>query len=441
MRRLTYVVLFTGRFAQMKAFYGRQIGLAMASADDDEWVEYDTGGARIALHRMDDPDRNGMVLRFEANDLDADVAAMASRGVEFVAPPRDYPWGRFAEFSDPEGNPVGLLQPVAARPSHAVEIDRVVLSCSRFLDTAHFYREKVGLKPTVDTDRWVEFNTGETRLALHPRRRDVDHPPHTEQNVTIVLGSGDLMAWVEDMRAREVLFATAPIEEDFGLYAEAADPDGYMVVFREPPPPVSLEEELAEAFEEEDAPHQVAIRKPPQKPSRAGGLIAGLQKRSRREADELRREREAARPPAPVPKKLDVVAPRGTGAAGARQKPKTQHDPKRAKAKPAIGSLMEAGRQTFAAKQRSVARTSKAAPVKSAARRPAKAAPGEATKRALQRVMNSAPKRSARPAAKTAVKRAPKAAAKRGPKAAGGAPKRAVKRAAKRTVKRAVRRK
>lgn len=438
MRRLTYVVVFTGRFAQMKAFYGRQVGLALASPDNDEWVEYDTGGARIALHRVDDPNRSGMVLRFEANDLDADVAAMASRGVEFLAPPRDLPWGRLAEFSDPEGNPVGLLQPAGARPAHAVEVDRVVLSCSRFLDTAYFYREKFGLKPTVDTDHWVEFNTGETRLALHPRRRDVDHPPHTEQNVTIVLGSGDLMAWVEDMRARDVLFATAPIEEDFGLYAEAADPDGYMVVFREPPPPVSLEEELAEAFEEEDAPHQVAIRKPPQKPSRAGGLIAGLQKRSRREAEELRLEREAARPPAPAPRKLDVVAPRGTGEAGARQKPKTKHDPKRAKAKPAIGSLMEAGRQTSAAKKRLVARRSKAAPVKSAAKRPARAAAGETTRRALQRVMKSAPKRTAGAKPKAAAKRATQA---RAPRAAKRAPKRAVKRAPKRAAKRAVRRK
>jgi predicted enzyme related to lactoylglutathione lyase len=429
MRRLGYVVVFTGRFHEMNAFYGDQVGLPRRGGGGPDWAEFDTGAARVALHRMDDPQRQGIVLRFDVEDLDASVADMAARGITFLSPARDFPWGRFAEFVDPEGNPVGLVQPRAARGAYALNVDRLVLSCTRFTETVRFYRDRVGLHASVDTDTWVEFDTGDTRLAMHPRRAEMDRPPHTEQNVTIVLGSNDLMPWVDAMRGRGVHFATAPIEEDFGLYAEAADPDGYMVVFREPPPPVPIEETLAEAFEVDDVPHQVAIRKPAQKPSRASGLIAGLQRRARREAEELRRERDAARAAETEPKTLDVVAARGSGAAGSREKPRTMHDPKRARAKPAIGSLKEAGRKTMAAKKRSVAKRSKAAPVKAAAK--------SVGRKAAKRVARPAPPRAVKKAVKRAAKRVAKPAAKR---AAQPAPGRRVTRATKRVVKRAVRR-
>lgn len=379
--RLAMVVIFSGRFEEMRAFYQRRVGLE-APPSKDGWQEFETAGARLGLHGMDDPERHGMVLRFEVPDLDARVAALRKRGVKLLGPPADYPWGRFAEFQDAEGNPVGLYQPkTPARPVRdgAPDMDRVVVSCRDFQQALHFYHEQLGLKATVATDHWAEFDTGATRLALHPRRRDVDHPPHSDQAITVVLGSNDLLAWVEEMRARDLHFATAPIDEDFGLYAEAADPDGYMVVFREPPPPATIEDELIEAYaDDEESPHQVAIRKPAQKPSRAGVVIAGLKKRERREAAQARAERAEQREEDHEAKKLDIVSPRGSGEAGSREKPKREHDPKRARAKPAIGSLRESERQSIAAKKRSVAKKSKTKPVKSAAKRPRAAAPKKA---------------------------------------------------------------
>jgi len=426
MRRLTSVIVSTRRFTEMQSYYADRVGLSTIGTPSDHWLEFDAGGASLALLRMDDEGAQGMALRFHSDDLAADVAVLSARGVAFEGPIRDFGAGRFAEFRDPEDNLVGLLQPHEEATERRHVVDRVVLSCKDFAATVHYYREKVGLRPTVESDHWVEFDTGTSRLALHPRRRDVDHPPHTDQNITVVFQSDDLMDWVEAMRSREVHFATAPIEEDFGLYAEAADPDGYMVVFREPPPPLSIEEELAEAFEEEDAPHQVAIRKPAQKPSRAGGLIAGRRKRARREAAESSTAT-ASRPVPEASKKLDVVAPRGTGEAGARRKPKRIHDPKRAKAKPSIGSLREAERNTIKQKKRSVARASKGKPVKAAVKRaapkravPKRAAPKRAApKRAAPKraaPKRAAPKKATRPTRPTRSAAKPKrAAAKRAP--------------------------
>lgn len=367
MRRLSFAIIYTERFDEMKAFYADQVGLPVRLAEGD-WIEFDTGGAALALQRSNEAQKQGIALRLQSEDLELDVETLSKRGVQFTRPVRDLPWGRFAEFRDAEDNRVGLIQTKRTPSEGTASVDRVVLNCRSFGSTAAFYRERVGLRPAVESDRWLEYDTGDTRLALHPRAREDDHPPHTEQNISVVFGADDLMAWVEAMRGRGIHFATAPIEEDFGLYAEATDPDGYMVVFREPPPPASIEEELAQAFEVDDVPHHVAIRKPAQKPSNAGLVIASTQAQARREKEIAKREADEASAAARAVRKLQprLVSPRGTGEAGARQKPKREHDPKRARAKPAIGSLKEAGRKTTARKKRAVARASKTVPVKKA---------------------------------------------------------------------------
>jgi hypothetical protein len=68
-------------------------------------------------------------------------------------------------------------------------------------------------------------------------------------------------------------------------------------------------------------------------------------------------------------KELKVVSARGSGEAGTRRKPKSTKDPKRAKAKPAVGSSKESSRRSLATQTRAAARKSKARPVKKATAR------------------------------------------------------------------------
>jgi predicted enzyme related to lactoylglutathione lyase len=49
----------------------------------------------------------GLVLR--TTDLDGDVAALASRGIE-MSPIQSAPWGRYVTFTDPDGNGLVLQQ-------------------------------------------------------------------------------------------------------------------------------------------------------------------------------------------------------------------------------------------------------------------------------------------------------------------------------------------
>ncbi|PRX44985.1 putative enzyme related to lactoylglutathione lyase [Prauserella shujinwangii] len=57
-------------------------------------------------------------LQFHTDDVDSDHAALRAAGVD-AEPPQDMPWGRTTSFTDPDGNPISLLQPSAlgARPA------------------------------------------------------------------------------------------------------------------------------------------------------------------------------------------------------------------------------------------------------------------------------------------------------------------------------------
>ena len=144
----------------------------------------------------------------------------------------------------------------------------MILNCEEFHDTVAFYRDKMGFDIMQHSEHWVEFDTGLTRLAVHARPTDQAHPRHADQPISFTIETDDLTEAARAVRERGLHFVTAPMTEDFGAYAELQDPDGWIVVLREHPEPEALEEVLAAAFEQ-DAPHQLAIRKPITKATQA----------------------------------------------------------------------------------------------------------------------------------------------------------------------------
>ena len=257
--------------------------------------------------------------------------------------------GRWVRLRDDEGNRLYLREATAApRPAAGGGADRtpalatVIVNCADLPAALAFYRDRLGLRVASEAPHWVELDTGATRLALHTRPSGQNHPLHAGQRIAYCFESPDLDAWVDEMRARGLHFATAPIEEEFGLYAEALDPDGNIVVFREPRPAPPIEEELAEAFESDEVPHVVAIRKPVLKAGKAVSRVA------------LRPEYHEARPSRPRPEP-EIEA--------------TSRDTKRVKAKPAIGRSRKAGRQAQSRQQNAAATASRSRPVKRAAAR------------------------------------------------------------------------
>jgi glyoxylase I family protein len=56
------------------------------------------------------------MLNFRVRDLDAMVAQLQRADIKVEVDPRTYPNGRFAQLSDPEGNPIQLWQPKRNAP-------------------------------------------------------------------------------------------------------------------------------------------------------------------------------------------------------------------------------------------------------------------------------------------------------------------------------------
>lgn len=55
--------------------------------------------------------RLSFMLNFRVANLDATVAHLRAVGVTVNVDPEPYPFGRFAQLNDPEGNPIQLWQP------------------------------------------------------------------------------------------------------------------------------------------------------------------------------------------------------------------------------------------------------------------------------------------------------------------------------------------
>ncbi|MEW6402538.1 MAG: VOC family protein [Chloroflexota bacterium] len=49
---------------------------------------------------------------FNTDDIEATYETLQARGVNFTAPPRAEPWGKWAQFADPDGNEFGIWAPV-----------------------------------------------------------------------------------------------------------------------------------------------------------------------------------------------------------------------------------------------------------------------------------------------------------------------------------------
>jgi predicted enzyme related to lactoylglutathione lyase len=52
------------------------------------------------------------MINFRVRNLDAMTAQLRAAGIHVEVDPEEYPNGRFARLSDPEGNPIQLWQPI-----------------------------------------------------------------------------------------------------------------------------------------------------------------------------------------------------------------------------------------------------------------------------------------------------------------------------------------
>jgi catechol 2,3-dioxygenase-like lactoylglutathione lyase family enzyme len=104
-----------------KAFYVDKLGFELvadtAMGPDQRWVQVRPAGGDTSItlvtwfDTMPPGSAKGTVV--ESDNLDADVAAIRSRGVDISDGIQEAPWGRFVTFDDPDGNGI-VLQATAS---------------------------------------------------------------------------------------------------------------------------------------------------------------------------------------------------------------------------------------------------------------------------------------------------------------------------------------
>jgi len=125
--RTHHVAIVTPDVARLRAFYTDTLGLPVVGGFADHAIVFvGAGGTTIELVEDEVPAggtgrRGWHHLAWEVESVDATYAELSGRGVPFHVPPEDFPPAaptmRIAFFTDPDGNAVELLQPLArARP-------------------------------------------------------------------------------------------------------------------------------------------------------------------------------------------------------------------------------------------------------------------------------------------------------------------------------------
>ena len=84
-----------------------------------------------------------------------------------------------------------------------------------------FYRDQLGMSPRFQSPFWSEFDTGETKLALHPAS---DENP--AGSVQLGLGTDDLERFHSDGEAQGIVFTSPPMEVHGTRIARFRDLDG-----------------------------------------------------------------------------------------------------------------------------------------------------------------------------------------------------------------------
>ena len=114
--RLKGAMIFVLDLPRQEAFYSGVLGFkAVEQTRQQDWVEFDAGGAGFSLHAIpahiaagitpsDAPrEQHPVKLTFEVEDVDTEVARLEGLGVRIIR----RPWGAY-DGVDPEGNVFGI---------------------------------------------------------------------------------------------------------------------------------------------------------------------------------------------------------------------------------------------------------------------------------------------------------------------------------------------
>jgi len=106
-KEVAFVAIAVSDKDRARKFYQETLELTPARTQmDGAWVEYDFGPITIGVgcHPAWKPSRDGTTVAFEVDDIDAEIARLKDKGVNFDMDKTETPVCWMAQFRDPDGN-------------------------------------------------------------------------------------------------------------------------------------------------------------------------------------------------------------------------------------------------------------------------------------------------------------------------------------------------
>jgi catechol 2,3-dioxygenase-like lactoylglutathione lyase family enzyme len=103
-----HAILFGEDAQAARAFLRDVLGFASVDAGDG-WLIFALPPAELAAHPADSP--GACELYLMCDDIEATVAELSARGVEFVRPVSDQGWGLLTAMKVPGAGELGLYEP------------------------------------------------------------------------------------------------------------------------------------------------------------------------------------------------------------------------------------------------------------------------------------------------------------------------------------------
>jgi catechol 2,3-dioxygenase-like lactoylglutathione lyase family enzyme len=111
----THAIVFAEDAHAARAFFDAVLGLRAVDAGGG-WLIFALPPAELACHPTSPDDSGRRELYLMCDDVEATVAELEAKGVEFVAPISDAGFGRMTRMRVPGAGELGLYQPTHPSP-------------------------------------------------------------------------------------------------------------------------------------------------------------------------------------------------------------------------------------------------------------------------------------------------------------------------------------
>lgn len=116
-QKIAFIHYCTENLDRALKFYRDVLGFKLL-VHNEEWVEFEVGGQRLALRQVDPmPPKpegshpNGAMIWLEARPIEKTIAFLKENNINIINELDKHSYGKTATLEDPDGNLIGLYEP------------------------------------------------------------------------------------------------------------------------------------------------------------------------------------------------------------------------------------------------------------------------------------------------------------------------------------------